>query len=386
MLNRWYHWTTLLAIIAIGIIIATIFYSSYLSGKLAHEEKQKVETWVEAQKAMISSGSTGTLTLATHISASNDDIPIIETNERDSLTNNYLNIDSNKIKADSGYLSRQLKDFKKMHAPILLVLSEKPFIANKYYYGESQLQKEVRYYPLIQLIIFIFFIVILFLAQRSNYRSVQNKMWVGMAKETAHQLGTPVSSLQGWIEVLREQQGTASIANEMEKDVMRLQLVSDRFGKIGAHPQLEKKEIESQVKAVVEYIKKRAGKKTQFHFLNKTSHPLYANISAPLFDWVVENLLKNGLDAMGESGKISVILNQNDEKVFVDVQDSGKGISARNLAKVFKPGFTTKKRGWGLGLTLSKRIIEEYHKGDLQVKWSAPGKGTCFRITLNKAS
>jgi signal transduction histidine kinase len=205
-----------------------------------------------------------------------------------------------------------------------------------------------------------------------------------MAKETAHQLGTPVSALEGWVEILKEQYANETFVNEIGKDVSRLRLVSDRFGKIGSAPQLEERNIIIQVHQVVEYIKKRAGGKVSFTINDHGNKEIYLNISAPLFDWVIENLLKNALDAMEGKGSIIIEIRQQETEVIIDITDSGKGISKHNLNKVFKPGFTTKKRGWGLGLSLSKRIIEQYHKGTLTVKQSELGKGTTFRIILGK--
>jgi signal transduction histidine kinase len=204
-----------------------------------------------------------------------------------------------------------------------------------------------------------------------------------MAKETAHQLGTPVSSLQGWVEMLRETDGSQQIAAEIEKDVQRLRLVSDRFGKIGSTPQLEPYDVVKQVEEMVEYIRKRATGKVHLEVKKNTTEMLAA-ISPPLFDWVIENLLKNALDAMDGKGNITVDLHNEDRAIIIDVTDTGKGIASQNMNRVFKPGFTTKKRGWGLGLSLSKRIVEQYHKGQLYVKHSEPGKGTTFRIILKK--
>ena len=205
-----------------------------------------------------------------------------------------------------------------------------------------------------------------------------------MAKETAHQIGTPLSSLQGWVEILKDNQQSEKIAHEMEKDVDRLKLVSDRFGKIGSIPQLEEKNIITQVESMVAYIKRRASDKVSFSINSNAVTDPVAMINAPLFDWVIENLLKNALDAMDGKGSISVTIKNETANTIIDVTDSGKGISAANISKVFKPGFTTKKRGWGLGLSLSKRIIEQYHKGELFVKHSELGKGTTFRIVLKK--
>jgi signal transduction histidine kinase len=237
---------------------------------------------------------------------------------------------------------------------------------------------------MVQLIIVGLFILVTLLALRSSYRSVQNQVWAGMAKETAHQLGTPVSSLEGWVEMLKEKNGDEQIVHELGKDVDRLRLVSDRFGKIGSTPQLEELDLVKQINSMVEYIRKRAPGKISFTINTFGHDEIPAMISAPLFDWVIENLLKNALDAMEGKGGIVVDIKDEKDAVYIDVTDSGKGIAAKNIRKVFKPGFTTKKRGWGLGLSLSRRIINQYHKGEIFVKHSEVGKGTTFRIMLRK--
>jgi K+-sensing histidine kinase KdpD len=384
MIRLWLNWRTALALIAIFIVGGSIFYSQYLSQKIAVAEKKKVEIWAAAQKTIVNATDQTNLNLATTISSENKDIPIIETNENDSITNNYLNLDSNAIQEDSGYLKRKLKEFKKEHQPIIIVFSEKPYSANKYYYGQSVLQQEVRYFPIIQLFIASLFILITIIAQRSSFRSTQNQVWAGMAKETAHQLGTPVSSLQGWVEMLKEIPANEKITPEIEKDVNRLLLITDRFGKIGSMPHLEQKNLVEQMQIMVDYIKKRAGGKINFSLDSEGKQEIMANISPPLFDWVIENLLKNSLDAMEGKGDIKLHIHETSTHILIDVSDTGKGISAANLVKVFKPGFTTKKRGWGLGLSLTKRIVEQYHKGRIFVKHSELGKGTTFRIELNK--
>lgn len=384
MIQQWLNWRTLLTLFAVCIVTGTIFYSNYLSKKIAAEEKQKVETWVEAQRTILNATEQTNLNLAIRISTENDDIPIIETNEKDSITSNYRNLDSAKVKSDKNYLREKLKNFKVLHKPLILLISEKPYTANRYYYGESRLQKEVRYYPIIQLIIIALFIIITIIAQRSRYENTQNQVWAGLAKETAHQLGTPVSSLEGWVEMLREIPGNEKLVPEFEKDVNRLKLVSDRFGKIGSIPKLEEHNLVEQIATMVEYIKKRASGKVQITFDTNGEKVIPASISPPLFDWVIENLLKNALDAMEGKGKIDVVLRNESAAIIIDVTDNGKGISKQNIPKVFKPGFTTKKRGWGLGLTLTKRIVEQYHRGQIFVKSSGTGKGTTFRIVLNK--
>jgi signal transduction histidine kinase len=384
MIQQWINWRTALGLVAIIIVSGTIFYSNYLAKKIANEERQKVETWVEAQRTIMSATAQTNLNLAIRISTENDDIPIIETNERDSITSNYLNLDSTLVRIDNNYLPQKLQEFKKLHDPIVLVISEKPYVANRYYYGESSLQKEVRYYPIIQLVIVGLFIIITFIAIRSRYQNTQNQVWAGLAKETAHQLGTPVTSLEGWLEVLKDIPGNENITTEIEKDVDRLKLISDRFGKIGSIPKLEEHNLVAQVQQMIDYIKKRASGKVQFALHTGGESLVPGMISPPLFDWVIENLLKNALDAMDGKGSIDVTIADEVSHVLIDVKDTGKGISKKNIENVFKPGFTTKKRGWGLGLTLTKRIVEQYHRGKIFVKQSEPGKGTTFRIVLNK--
>ncbi len=380
---QWLNWRNGLALVAILIVSGTIIYSQYLSKKIAADETGKIKTWVNAQRTLMNSNDPTTITLASVISQENSAIPIIETNERDSITN-YRNLDSNLVKKNPQYLSQKLSVFKRQHQRISLVMSERPLIANYYYYGESRLQQEVRYYPIVQLIIVTFFIVVVVVAQRSSYRSTQNQLWAGMAKETAHQLGTPVTSLQGWVEMLKETKDAHLLAPEIEKDVNRLLLITDRFGKIGSSPKLEWHNLVEQVSNMIEYMRKRAGGKVKFIMNANGKTAIPALISPPLFDWVIENLLKNGLDAMDGKGTIRVDVSETATHNIVEVADTGKGIARANLGKVFKPGFTTKKRGWGLGLTLTKRIVEQYHHGVIFIKHSELGKGTTFRIELKK--
>ena len=371
-----------LALIAVAIVTGTIFYSNYLSKKIEVEEREKINQWVEANKFIYNAPQNVDLTLASEILQKNTDIPIIWTNEDDSIIDSR-NIDTSLIHSDPDFLKKKLKEFKSSHPPIVLELNKSPYVADKYYYGDSKLLKQVRYYPIIQLLIVALFIFITFYAMSARNKSTQNQVWAGMAKETAHQLGTPISSLQGWVEMMREVPGNEKMVVEMEKDVGRLKLVSDRFGKIGSTPQLDEKNIVLQVENMVDYVQKRAGGKVSI-ISNAHQQNIRARISPPLFDWVIENLLKNALDAMEGKGRITIDISDAGKEVVIDVADTGKGISRQNLGKVFKPGFTTKKRGWGLGLSLSKRIIEQYHQGSLTVKNSEVGKGTTFRIVLKK--
>lgn len=385
MLNSLLNWRTGLAIIAIAIVTGTIFYSNHLAKKIATEEKIKIEQWVEASKEVANPNSTGTaLNLAIRILTENSkDIPMIMVTEKDSILDNR-NLDSAEIVRNRTYLADKLAEFKKLNTPIIWQNPFDSLQTNKVFYGESSLLKQVRYYPIVQLFIVTLFIIITLITISTRNKSTQNQVWAGMAKETAHQLGTPLTSLQGWVEMLRETPGMEKIIPEMSKDVDRLKLVSDRFGKIGSTPQLELNDIIVQVESMVAYIKRRSPDSVSFSINSYGDTEVKAMINGPLFDWVIENLLKNGLDAMEGKGSIQVHIKNETVQVTVDVIDSGKGISKQNISKVFKPGFTTKKRGWGLGLTLCKRIIEQYHKGELFVKQSEPGKGTTFRIVLRK--
>ncbi|MES1217678.1 MAG: HAMP domain-containing sensor histidine kinase [Bacteroidota bacterium] len=381
MFQQLFNWRTTLAFVAILIVSGTIFYSQYLARKIAKEERQKVEQWAEASKSLISSNSDPNLAIM--IITENKSVPIIETDEKDSITG-HINIDSAKIARNPNYLATKLKEFKSSNRPFEWTSPVDSTQRNRYYYGESLLLKEVRYYPIIQLLIVALFIIITILALRSNYNSIQNQVWAGMAKETAHQLGTPVSSLEGWVEMMKTIPGNEMIVHELEKDVDRLRLVSDRFGKIGSSPHAERMDIVQQITEMVEYMRKRSPGKVSFVINTHDKKEIPAMISGPLFDWVIENLLKNALDAMDGKGMITVDIQESVKTVNIDVTDTGKGISKQNIPQVFNPGFTTKKRGWGLGLSLSKRIIEQYHAGEIFVKQSEPGKGTTFRIVLKK--
>lgn len=375
-------WRSLLALIAILIVSGTISYSSYLAHKIEAEEKQKVEQWIEATTSLFNPNTTDTR-LHLKIIQDNTDIPIIETNEKDSIIQ-YVNVDTAGVVDINPFLKERLESFKSENTPIIWTDPLNTSRVNKYYYGHSQLLREVRYYPLVQLFIVGLFIVITLMALTSSYRSTQNQVWAGMAKETAHQLGTPVSSLEGWLEILKEDEKNKALVIELEKDIDRLRLVSDRFGKIGSTPQLEERNIVAQVKEVVDYVRKRASGKVSIEMNTHGQENIPVRLSGPLFDWVIENLLKNALDAMDGRGTLVVDVTDGQKQIVIDVKDTGKGISKQNINRVFRPGFTTKKRGWGLGLSLSKRIIEQYHNGSIFVKASEPGKGTTFRIILKK--
>ncbi len=388
MFRQIVNWRTLLAFIAILIVSGTILYSSYLAKKIEKEEKQKVEAWVEASNYLLNPLNTGDIRLPFKIIQDNDDIPIIETNEKDSITN-YQNLDSSRIKNDKDYLPKTLKRFASQNAPIVWIDPLDSTRINRYYYGHSALLKEVRYYPLVQLFIVGLFILITILALQSSYRSVQNQVWAGMAKETAHQLGTPLSSLMAWYEYLKASPTFQNepIVEELGKDVRRLEIITERFSNIGSVPTLRDENILRVTENAISYLQNRVSKKVDFSVKADLPADTPAKVNIPLFEWVIENICKNAIDAMEGKGSIDVRLSfagKNKNNVAIDIKDTGKGIPKSKLKDVFLPGYTTKKRGWGLGLALAKRIIENYHQGKLYVKWSELGKGTMFRVMLNR--
>ena len=381
MISSLLNWRTGLALVAIVIVGSSVFYSQYLAKKIIKEERLRVEQWVEAAKLLVNDSTGVSTRLVTLIIPENKTIPIIVTNEKGDIITS-ANLDSAKAASSTSFVRGQLKQFRAQNAPIEYINPLDSTQRDYYYYGHTQLLNEVQYFPLIQLFIVALFIFVTIFAISTRNKSTQNQVWAGMAKETAHQLGTPISSLEGWVEMLKENPSNDAITPELKKDVDRLKLVSDRFGKIGSKPQLESHNITAEIQKMVEYMSKRATGKVQFSLTHNGNQSVSAAISPPLFDWVIENLLKNALDAMDGRGAITIEIKDNGKDIYVDVTDTGKGISAANISRVFKPGFTTKKRGWGLGLSLSKRIVEQFHNGKLFVKQSEPGRGTTFRIVL----
>lgn len=290
----------------------------------------------------------------------------------------YGNLDSSKV-AEPGYLVEQIEIMKGQNEPIEIELEEG--VVNYIYYKDSLLLQQIKYYPYVQLGVIAFFLLVAYYAFSNARKAEQNQVWVGMSKETAHQLGTPISSLVGWVEYFREQDISPQVIEELEKDIGRLELITERFSKIGSKPDLHPQPIGPVLQEAVDYLKKRASKQVVFS-LEMDQRPLHAQINPPLFNWVIENLVKNALDAMEGRGQITIAVSQQGDKLAIDFSDTGKGIPKSRFQSVFQPGYSTKKRGWGLGLSLTKRIIENYHKGKIFVKSSVIGKGTTFRILL----
>jgi signal transduction histidine kinase len=361
-----------------------------MADRLAIVERNNTRFWVMAQEDIrdwdAEADEYCDLTLQLEIFQSNSSIPIIIADERNQVVgarnwNSWWsneNLDSNFV-----YLQDQLDR---------LVADEAKFIetyGGRIYFGESLILQQLRYFPLVQLLLIGGFIIFGYLGLNSARRYEQNRVWVGMAKETAHQLGTPISAILAWIEHLKsirpEDEETMEVAEELRNDVQRLELIADRFSKIGSTPKLEAVNIYTELDTCREYMQRRAPRKVKFDFPGPDFDHLPVLINPPLFEWVIENLLRNALDAMDGKGEISAHLTQDSDYVHLDLSDTGKGIPSSNHKRVFQPGFTTKKRGWGLGLSLAKRIIEEYHGGKIFVKRSEEGKGTTFTISLPKA-
>lgn len=376
------NWRTWIGLLAIGIVTGTIFYSNYLAQKIEEEERRRVLIWAESLRTRSVTDDPAALSLTNLISEENKYIPIIETDEQNRATGNFLNLDSVRVQKDPKYLSGLIDQFKGQHDSIRVDISLDPPAYNNYYYGDTKLLDEVRYYPIIQLLIVALFVALVLISISVRNKSAQNQLWAGLAKETAHQLGTPISSLEGWIEMIRSNTQTDRALMEISKDLDRLKLITDRFGKIGSTPKLEKTTLMPQLEQMVQYMRRRSNEKVQILIQSEMPSDFAIGLNAPLFDWVMENLIKNALDAIGSKGEILIQVGAVGKALIIDVQDSGSGIPSKNQKHVFKPGFTTKKRGWGLGLPLSKRIIEQYHGGKLFILHSEVGKGTTFRIQL----
>jgi len=380
-----FSWRNLLLLLACLIIATTVVYVNNLVKQMQAEEKRRIEEWVAAYQELQKASPNDNLNLELKIITNNTTIPVIAVNNKGQIIDSR-NLDSTKIAHDPDYLVRQLNLFKSQHPPILEHYDPAhPEAVNYFYYGDSILLKQIRYYPYVQLTVITLFLLIVFMAISSSNRSSQNQLWVGLARETAHQLGTPLSSLQAWVEMLKEHPAQmASLATEIQKDVERLNLIAERFSKIGSEPEFEETDLIALVQNVMLYMRKRASQKIQFVLHTQGETEMIALVSPTLFSWVIENLLKNALDATEGQGSIEINMYNQPTQWWIDIRDSGKGIPKHLWNKIFKPGFTTKKRGWGLGLSLAKRIVETYHKGKLILKSSEPGKGSTFRIILYK--
>ena len=369
----------ILLLLAVSISIITLLLSQRLVKKIATEESKKMEIWADAERILTDPESLGDLGFHLKIVQANTTIPAILVSETGKIIQT-INLDMNEKKLSDEELEERIEEFKQENDPIDIPIDEKTVY--QVYYGKSSVLKQLEYYPFVVLAIVALFILVSYFAFSYSTRSEQNQVWVGLAKETAHQLGTPISSLMGWVECLDMEIIPENAAMEMRKDIDRLKIITERFSKIGSEPILEEQEFNAVVNSSLQYMKSRVGQGVEFDW-KLSNEPVMVKLNVNLFNWVIENLVKNSVDAMDGKGKLTCTVFYRSDKIYFDITDTGKGIN-RNIAKdIFKPGFTTKKRGWGLGLSLAKRIVEDYHQGHIFVKESIDFQRTTIRITLN---
>jgi K+-sensing histidine kinase KdpD len=364
-------------IVLIIIVAASMLFTSRLVNKLSAEEHHRMEQLAEATKFVIEASDNQDISFAMSIIQMNTNIPVVIIDDRDNLID-YRNVEI-KGKSEEEFFTKKIQSMKEENTPIVIEFSsgEKQYV----YYDESLFVKELSYFPIIQLIVIIVFCAVVLYANIIAKRAEQNRVWVGLSKETAHQLGTPISSLLAWVEILKTQEIDSSIIKEMSYDVERLRIIAERFSKIGSKPDLEPQYLSKVLDDSVAYIRTRISQKINVE-CNLPKEEIMISINFPLFEWVIENICKNAVDAMGGEGEIKINVEKHNDSVFIDISDSGKGISKSQIKKIFTPGYTTKTRGWGLGLTLVKRIVEEYHNGKIYVKSSNLNKGTTFRMVF----
>lgn len=374
-----------LVVAAILIAVASLLVSRSLTHDLAEQEKSKMQVWAEAMKSLSAADENTDLSLVLKVLDENHTIPVVVLNNEGVVTE-YRNIEikARNAKDNIAFITSYGQQMKASGQVIRISLSKNHHDYIDVCYDDSLMLKRIAVYPYVQLGVVLLFVIVAIFALLTSKRAEQNKVWVGLSKETAHQLGTPISSLMAWSTILKETYPDDELLPEMDKDVKRLQLIADRFSKIGSIPEPVPSCLNDVLIHVVDYMDRRTSKKIEM----KTELPnedVIINMNASLFEWVIENLCKNAVDAMGgKLGSITLRLEETDKCAIVEVSDTGKGIKKKDISNVFRPGFTTKKRGWGLGLSLAKRIVEEYHHGKIYVKNSEIGKGTTFRIELRK--
>ena len=373
-LTRW------IIIMTSFVIVTLIMWNTYTFFQIfKNDERVKMEVWAESLKTLLNADPLqDDVELPRQVISNNKTIPVILT-ENNSIINT-TNIDENIVK-DKTKLADFLDKLKKQNDPIIIKIG--PGQVQYLYYGNSSLLNKLKYYPIALLLIIFLFGALVYNFYRSTKMATQNKLWAGMAKETAHQIGTPLSSLIGWLEIMKADNVDETTIAEIEKDVNRLQTITDRFSKIGSEPVLERLNIIEETEQSFDYLKSRFSKQVEFSF-KAPKKPIVVSINPALHSWTVENLVKNAIDAMKGKGKISVVIENDNNLVKILVTDTGSGIPKKQFNSIFEPGFTTKKRGWGLGLSLTKRIVEEYHKGKIKVLHSEIGKGTTMQVSFKK--
>jgi two-component system, sporulation sensor kinase D len=371
--------TRWIIIITSFVIVSLILWNTYTFFQIfKQEERSKMELWAKAQKSIMTANLDTEIELPSFILENNKNIPLILTDSKGKIISS-LNIDE--IEKDTVKLKSFLEEIKNQNNPIKVQFSPDDF--HLLYYGNSSLLNKLKYYPIALLLIIFLFGTVVYNFYKSTKMATQNKLWAGMAKETAHQIGTPLSSLIGWLEIMKADNVDETTVSEIEKDISRLQTITERFSKIGSEPVLETKDIVEETKNSFDYLKSRFSKQVEFTFA-APKNPIMIQINPALHSWTIENLMKNAIDAMKGRGMLQIAIEEEGQSIKINVIDSGKGIPKSQYKSVFEPGFTTKKRGWGLGLSLTKRIVEEYHNGRIKVAQSEIGKGTTMQIVYKK--
>lgn len=381
-INRIRQVKIVLVVMAVVLSVASLVVSHFLVRDLKVEEQRKMEIWAEAMRSMNNADETTDLTLVLTVLNSNNTIPVVVL-DSEGRVQDYRNMEvsSSSAEAIDAEVQREALSMKEAGRAIRIDLGDSDYM--EICYADSLILRRLAWWPYVQLGVVLIFVVVAIFALLSSKKAEQNKVWVGLSKETAHQLGTPISSLMAWYEVLRENYPEDELLPEMGKDVQRLQRIAERFSKIGSLPEPKPENLGEVLTAVVQYISRRASNRITMT-CDLPAEPLIAPVSAPLFEWVIENLCKNAIDAMEGKGSITITAKEEPTCISVEVSDTGKGIPKNRFSSVFAPGYTTKERGWGLGLSLAKRIVEEYHDGRIFVKNSELGKGTTFRVELKK--
>lgn len=377
-------WKTFIIISASLIGGISLYYTNILARNMATEEQKRMQIWAEAIRQMQISENENEIDFCLEIIRNNTSIPVILTDDNNNIVQTRNLSDSLMIMSDSVYSANRIKTLQEKHAPIVINLpnDHKNFI----YYDDSTILKQLAHFPFIQMTIIGIFLIVAYLAFSSSRRAEQNKVWIGMSKETAHQLGTPISSLMAWIEILRQNESNQSYVDEMQKDVDRLRMIADRFSKIGSLPTLQPCNLSEAIETAVGYMRTRISSNVTLDVKDNTSHSVMVRLNTALFNWVIENMIKNAIDAMEGKGCITIKLNETLKYAEILMTDTGKGLAKNQFKAIFSPGYTTKERGWGLGLSLVQRIVKDYHRGKIMVQSSEIGVGTTFKILLPKNS
>lgn len=373
-------WKTLIIVCATLIGGVSLYYTNQLASSVAAEEQKRMQIWAEATRQIALSENENEINFCLEIIRDNTTIPVIMT-DGDSVVS-VRNIPDSKIN-DTAYCNHLLAEMEAKHDPIVINLPG--YRKNYIYYDDSTVLRQLAHFPFIQMSIIAIFLIVAYLAFSSSRRAEQNRVWIGMSKETAHQLGTPISSLMAWLEILRQNEANEAYIAEMQKDIDRLRMIADRFSKIGSLPTLQPSNLSEAIETAVGYMRSRVSANITLDVKDNTDHKVMVKLNAALFNWVIENMIKNAIDAMEGKGCITIKLNDTPKFAEILMTDTGKGLAKKQFKAIFSPGYTTKERGWGLGLSLAQRIVKNYHRGKIMVQSSEIGVGTTFKILLPKS-